>query len=113
MKRLRCGLAAHPAAAAHALSDADEQHRGDHRDDEAKDIQLEDAPGTHEAGDRSANHRPGKSQQQGREQAEVLFAGLDEPCQRADDESSDDKSDHDNNPFCVVTPVAAGVGVSW
>jgi hypothetical protein len=64
------------AGAGDALGDADEQHRGDHRDDEAEHVELEDVPGAQQVGDGAADQRPDQAEQQRGEDAQVPLAGL-------------------------------------
>src|SRR6185312_11157721 len=73
--------------------------RRDDGHDESQDIEFEDVPGAQQTGNHPADDGPGKSQQQGDEQAQVLLAGLDKTCKCANDESRDDESDHVSGLF--------------
>src|SRR5918999_1908475 len=63
---------------------------------EADEVQLEDVPGADQVGDRPADHGAGEPEPERPQQADLLLAGQQQPCQKADDEPGDDESDHDS-----------------
>jgi hypothetical protein len=87
------GAGVRAVLAGHALGDADQQDGGDDRDDRAEDVELGDAAGAQRAGDDATDQGADDAEDERHEEAEVLLAGLDEPCDRADDEPEHEESD--------------------
>src|SRR5918999_1706998 len=74
--------------------DRQEGHRCDHGGHEADEVQLEDVPGVDQVGDRPAYYGAGEAEPERPKQADLLLAGQQQPCQKADDEPGDDESNH-------------------
>src|SRR5690349_17561486 len=113
---MRCGSDARAVAAGDRLGGADEQQRGDDGQHEAEDVELPDAAGAEQPGDRAADQRADHAEAEGREQAEVLLAGLEQPRQRSDDQAGDEETDHVSTvarawlPAGVCSPASTAKG---
>lgn len=69
------------------IDDSDQHDRGDYGDDEAQDVELEDAAGAEEARDASADERPDDPEQEGHTNADPLAARQQQAREDSDDES--------------------------
>src|SRR5689334_19679281 len=91
----RAGWSTRPGARGEGFGCTHQQYGGDDGDDEAKNVELEDATGAQRVGDDATDHGAGQAEEQGGDPAEVLFAGLQQTGEGSDDEAGDDESDHE------------------
>src|ERR687885_433570 len=87
------GSADGASPAAHALGDADEQHRRDDRHDGAQDVELAEAAGAQRGGDQPADERADDPQRERGQDAEVLPTRLDQAGDGTDDQTEHEESD--------------------
>ncbi|VXC05198.1 hypothetical protein NOCARDAX2BIS_400150 [Nocardioides sp. AX2bis] len=82
-----------------ALDDADQQHGGHEREDEAEEVHVADLAGADEARQQTADDGAEDAEHDGADDAEVLLARLDETRQRTDDQTHDQEVQNGHGVF--------------